>query len=150
MYLTCSPQNWRLSSCSKNRFFSVLKKLLQYLVVCAFESPSWYRFLIPVFIMKKLNPWLTILLGRQTWKSQKLDLEEPLLVILYIKEPFFGTSTTLVIRNTPPSPTIIVKGREEKSRLCPRETLQNLPYFIYPKTRNCFFCFSFRATLCFP
>ena len=32
----------------------------------------------------------------------------------------------------------------------PSEMLQNLPHFIYTKTKNCFFCFSFRATLFLP
>ena len=33
---------------------------------------------------------------------------------------------------------------------CPRETLQNLLYFIYTKTQSCFSHFSFHATLFFP
>ena len=33
------------------------------------------------------------------------------------------------------------------STKCPRETLQNLPYFRYMKIQSCFFHFSFHATL---
>ena len=39
--------------------------------------------------------------------------------------------------------------RALRSTLCPRETLQNLPYLMYKITPCSFFRFSFRATLYF-